>query len=79
VIEKQADANLTQDLASTLVEKFPGLIESLSLDKGFYSKQNKAFVERIIPKRALVNEILTTFSYIKRLICKVFVTIMSVK
>lgn len=49
VLEKQADANLTQDLASTLVEKFPGLIESLSLDKGFYSKQNKAFVENIIP------------------------------
>ena len=50
VLEKQADANLTQDLVSTLVEKFPGLIESLSLDKGFYSIQNKVFVEKLIPK-----------------------------
>jgi IS5 family transposase len=50
VLEKQADALLNQDLANTLVKKYPGLIESLSLDKGFYSKPNKDFVEKIIPK-----------------------------
>lgn len=50
VLEKQMDVQVTQELAVKLVEKFPGLIQSLSLDKGFYSKKNKAFVEKIIPQ-----------------------------
>lgn len=50
VLENQVDVQLTQDIATKLVEKFPGLIESLSFDKGFYSGQNKAFVENLIPK-----------------------------
>ncbi len=50
VLENQVDVQLTQEIATKLVEKFSGLIESLSLDKGFYSGQNKAFVEKLIPK-----------------------------
>jgi IS5 family transposase len=50
VLENQVDVQVTQNIATTLVEKFPGLIDSLSFDKGFYSKQNKDFVEKIIPK-----------------------------
>ena len=49
VLEKQTDSQVTQSLASTLVDKFPNQISSLSLDKGFYSKQNKEFVQQIIP------------------------------
>lgn len=49
VLENQADVTVTQDVATRLVEKFPGLIESLSFDKGFYSGLNKSFVEKIIP------------------------------
>ncbi|MBL4863244.1 MAG: hypothetical protein JKY09_09550 [Crocinitomicaceae bacterium] len=50
VLEKQVDVQVAQDVATKLVEKFPELIKSLSFDKGFYSKQNKAFVEKMIPK-----------------------------
>lgn len=50
VQEHQADALLTKDLASTLVDKYPNRIDSLSLDKGFYSKENKDFVEQLIPQ-----------------------------
>lgn len=50
VLEKQTDVQLTQHVATRLVDKFPKLIESISFDKGFYSKQNKEFVEKIIPK-----------------------------
>ena len=50
VLEKQTDSQVTQELTINLVEKFPNLIESLSLDKGFYSKENKAFVQSKIPK-----------------------------
>lgn len=50
VLENKCDVQVTQDVASKLVERFPGLIETLSFDKGFYSKENKAFVEKIIPK-----------------------------
>ena len=49
IFEKQTDVQLTQSIATTLVEKFPGAIQSLSFDKGFYSKQNKEFVQKIIP------------------------------
>ena len=49
VLEKQTDSQVTQDLATILINKFPDRIESLSLDKGFYSKENKAYVESIIP------------------------------
>lgn len=49
VIENQVDVQITKDITTKLVEKFPGLIDSLSFDKGFYSKQNKAFVEKSIP------------------------------
>jgi len=50
VLEKQTDSGVTQELATTLVNKFPYQIESLSLDKGFYSKANKEFVQNLIPK-----------------------------
>jgi len=50
VLEKQTDSGVTQDLVTSLVNKFPNQIESLSLDKGFYSKANKEFVEKLIPK-----------------------------
>jgi len=50
VLEKQTDSQVTQELTNNLVEKFPDLIESLSLDKGFYSKENKEFVQNRIPK-----------------------------
>ena len=50
VLEKQTDSGVTQELATTLVNRFPNQIESLSLDKGFYSKANKEFVQNLIPK-----------------------------
>lgn len=50
VLEKQTDSGVTQELATTLVNKFPNQIEPLSLDKGFYSKANKEFVQNLIPK-----------------------------
>ena len=49
VLENQVDAQLTQSLTTKLTEKFPNRIDALSLDKGFYSKENKAFVEQLIP------------------------------
>ena len=50
VLEKQTDSQVTQELAIILSEKFPNLIDSLSLDKGFYSKENKEFVQKLIPR-----------------------------
>jgi hypothetical protein len=50
VLEHQADAQVTQELATILIAKYPDRINSLSLDKGFYSKKNKAFVEQLIPQ-----------------------------
>ena len=47
---KQTDVDLTQEMTSTLVSRFPALIYSLSLDKGFFSKENKAYVQKLIPK-----------------------------
>jgi IS5 family transposase len=48
VIEGKADAALTIPLADTLLSKYKN-IESLSLDKGFYSKENKELLSLAIP------------------------------
>lgn len=50
VLEKQMDVQITKEVTSRLVKKFPTLIQALSFDKGFYSKANKAFVEKMIPQ-----------------------------
>lgn len=50
VLEKQTDSGITQDLTTILANKFSNQIASLSLDKGFYSKANKEFVQKHIPK-----------------------------
>lgn len=50
VLEKQTDSVATKGLATNLVNKFPNQIVSLSLDKGFYSKDNKLYVQSLIPK-----------------------------
>lgn len=50
VVQKQADANLTVTLADALISKYKNRkIESLSLDKGFYSKENKELLSLEIP------------------------------
>lgn len=50
VVEKQADASLTIPLADTLLNKYKNRkIDSLSLDKGFYSKENKEVLSLEIP------------------------------
>lgn len=49
VIEKQPDSFLTVELGKILTDKFPGQIQSLSLDKGFYSMFNKVSLQGIIP------------------------------
>jgi IS5 family transposase len=49
VIEGKADAALTVPLADTLLSKYKN-IESLSLDKGFYSKENKELLSLVIPQ-----------------------------
>lgn len=49
VLENQTDVEVTQHLALRLTEKYPKAIDTLSLDKGFYSKENKEYVENIIP------------------------------
>ncbi len=62
VVEKQADANLTIPLADALLSKYKNRkIESLSLDKGFYSKENKELLALeipsvIIPKKGKPNK-----------------------
>ena len=50
VCEKQVDVTLTKEIVQKVVKKFPNLIHSISFDKGFYSKENKIFVQRLIPK-----------------------------
>ncbi len=50
VLEKQTDSQVTQELVTKLGKKFPNIIDAISLDKGFYSKENKEFVQKIIPK-----------------------------
>jgi transposase, IS5 family len=49
VIEGKADAALTIPLADSLLSKYKN-IESLSLDKGFYSKENKDLLSLLIPQ-----------------------------
>lgn len=50
IVQKQADANLTVALADALISKYKNRkIESLSLDKGFYSKENKELLSLEIP------------------------------
>lgn len=49
VIEGKADAALTVPLADTLLSKYKN-IESLSLDKGFYSKEHKELLALAIPR-----------------------------
>lgn len=48
VIEGKADVELTVPLADTLLSRYSN-IESLSLDKGFYSKENKELLSLVIP------------------------------
>ena len=48
-MQKQTDSQITQEIASVLVLKFPNQINSLSFDKGFYSFKNREFVENLIP------------------------------
>lgn len=49
VLEKQTDSVATKGLATNLADKFLNQIASLSLDKGFYSKENKLHVQSLIP------------------------------
>lgn len=50
VVEKQADAKLAIPLVDALLSKYKNRpIESLSLDKGFYSKENKELISLEIP------------------------------
>ena len=60
VIESQSDYHLAVPLAKQLVEKYKK-IESLSFDKGFYSKDNKAAIadminQVIMPKKGRLSE-----------------------
>jgi len=50
VVEGIKDVNLTIELGNTLLNKFPNQINSLSLDKGFYSKINKEVLSTKIPQ-----------------------------
>ena len=59
VIEAKADVELTIPLADTLLSKYQN-IESWSMDKGFYSKENKelltlAIPQLIMPKKGKLN------------------------
>lgn len=61
VIEGKADATLTIPLADSLLSTYKN-IESLSLDKGFYSKENKELLslsipQVIMPKKGKLNAI----------------------
>jgi transposase, IS5 family len=49
VMYGQTDVQITEEIASALVLKFPNMIDSLSFDKGFYSLKNREFVEDLIP------------------------------
>ncbi len=49
VIEAKADVELTIPLADKLLTKYPN-IESWSMDKGFYSKENKELLSLVIPQ-----------------------------
>lgn len=49
VMENQMDVQITKEVTTKLTDKFESIL-SLSFDKGFYSKENKEFVEKRIPK-----------------------------
>jgi hypothetical protein len=49
VIEGNADVALTISLADALLSRYHN-IESLSLDKGFYCKENKELLSLYIPQ-----------------------------
>lgn len=49
VMHRQADALITKEIATALTSKYPNQINALSFDKGFYSLENKLFVEELIP------------------------------
>ena len=49
VIERQHDSSLVIDMADELLAKYGDQIESMSFDKGFYSKENKELLELEIP------------------------------
>jgi len=49
VVEGVKDVNLTIGLVETLIQEYPNQINSLSLDKGFYSKANKEAIKSKIP------------------------------
>lgn len=53
VMQKQTDVQITQQIASALVMKFPKMIDSLSFDKGFYSLENRNFVQSLIPNTVM--------------------------
>jgi hypothetical protein len=73
VVEGIKDVNLTIELGNTLLEKFSGQINSLSLDKGFYSKANKEALSAkipylIMPKKGKRNKQETAEEYDKNFI-----------
>ena len=60
VIENQADVQLTIGVADALLQKYPSRIQSMSFDKGFYSKENKELLaleipQVIMPKKGKLN------------------------
>lgn len=63
VIEGLADVLLTEETVSELYKRFPGLLYSLSFDKGFSSKKVKSAIissekveKLILPKRGKLNQ-----------------------
>lgn len=62
VIEKKADVHLAVPMVEKLFEKYPlNTISSISLDKGFYSKENKEIIKLkipdvIMPKKGKLNK-----------------------
>ena len=49
VLIRKADSQSTKQLGDILTSKYPGQIKVLSLDKGFYSKENKEYIKTQIP------------------------------
>ncbi|PKG43979.1 hypothetical protein CXF67_02145 [Psychroflexus sp. MES1-P1E] len=47
VLVKQTDSGVTKDLADSLTNNFLNQMASLSLDKGFYSKLNKQYMDTL--------------------------------
>jgi transposase, IS5 family len=56
VLIHKTDSQSTKHLGDTLTSKYPGQIRVLSLDKGFYSKENKEYIKAqiqypVMPKK----------------------------